>query len=216
MATTDPLLLLRTSLGIGKAPILTTSSDATSASSNESSSFSSASHLYFSYPIPQCLPLTTQTRFTTTSDPAGPVDLRSVFFAWTQKDIIVTEYIANATELNAALSEGEKIRNLPFVEKIDLIAWLEGASDVSEYIKGEDEQTVADSAANIAAGAGVAIEGNTGVGATQQSSSGRPIKVIDARLQIIYNGERKIGDHNTVLRGIKPTVSTTGARMFTI
>lgn len=206
MATTDPLLLLRTSLGAAKAPVLTTSSDTSTALENETSSFSTATHLYFPYPTPQCLSLTTQTRFTTSSDPAGPIDLRSIFFAWTQKDIIVTEYIANATELNASLPEEEKIRNLPFVEKIDLIAWLEGASDVSEYIKVDEDLSAADGAAGIAAGAGVALEGGTGVGVTQTSSGGRPIKVIDARLQVIYNGERKLGDHNTILRGIKPTV----------
>lgn len=206
MAATDPLLLLRTSLGVAKAPILTTTSDPSTASSNETASFSSATHLYFSYPTPQCLPLTTPTRFTTTLEPAGSIDLRSIFFAWTQKDVIVTEYIANATELNASLPDEEKIRNLPFVEKIDLIAWLEGASDVSEYIKVDDDLAAAENAAGIAAGAGVAIEGNSGVGVTQQSSGGRPVKVIDARLQIIYNGERRIGDHNTVLRGIKSTV----------
>lgn len=206
MASTDPLLLLRTSLGASKAPILTTSSDPSTASADETSSFSTATHLYFPYPTPQCLPLTTPTRFTTTSDPPGPIDLRSIYFAWTQKDVIVTEYIANATELNASLPDEQKIRNLPFVEKIDLIAWLEGASDISEHIRGDDDLTAADGAAGIAAGAGVPVDGASGVGVTQQDSGGRPVKVIDARLQIIYNGERKIGDHNSVLRGIKPTV----------
>lgn len=206
MATIDPLLLLRTALGASRAPVLTTSIDPSTITPDESSSFQNATHLYFSYPTPQCLPLTASTRFTTTSEPTGPVDLRSIFFAWSQKDIIVTEYIANATELNASLPEGQKIRNLPFVEKIDLIAWLEGASDVSEYIKGDDTLAIAEGAAGVAAGAGVAIEGASGVAVTQQGAGGRPVKVIDARLQVIYNGERRIGDHNTVLRGIKPTV----------
>ena len=91
-----------------------------------------------------------------------------------------------------------------FVERIDLLTWLEGASDESEYIKPFEGDSGAGEAK--AAAAAVPTVSGTGVGVTQQSASGKPVKVIDARLQEIYNGERKVGDRNTVLRGIKPTV----------
>ena len=143
------------------------------------------------------------------------MDLRSIYFAWQQKDETVPEYISRAAELDKELPEGQKLRNLVFVERIELIAWLEGASDEeggSEFItpfKSDELGTgdVATRAADVASGAagagGPAVVGGSGATA---ATGGRPVKVIDARLQEIYNGERKMGDRNTVLRGIKPTV----------
>ena len=121
----------------------------------------------------------------------------------------IPDYIASAQQLNEELSApggaGGKVQNLVFVERLDLITWLEGASDESEYIKPlQSDGTVAQAtgSAQVASGAAGGI-------ATVPSSSagGRPSKTIDPRLQEIYNGERRMGDRNTVLRGIKPTVS---------
>ncbi|KAL2367078.1 hypothetical protein RJ035_005229, partial [Blastomyces gilchristii] len=50
------------------------------------------------------------------------------------------------------------------------------------------------------AGAGAGAGAGVGVGV-----GGRPVRSVDPRLQEIYNGERKMGDRNSVLRGIKPT-----------
>lgn len=149
----------------------------------------------------------------------------------------IPEYISSAQELNEALKKkssaesegGEEVQivNLVFVERLDLITWLEGASEESEYIKplagvsGAQDVSAAAAAASVVAGAaaqpGVAAAGAVPVvssagivksGAmTVTQTGGRPVKVIDPRLQQIYNGERKLGDRNTVLRGIKPTVS---------
>jgi len=133
-----------------------------------------------------------------------------VYFAWTQKDVTITDSIAVASEIDKALPEGQKIRTLVFGERIDLITWLEGASDSSEYIKASEgapgTADAATKAAEIAGGAGVPAVGGTGIAVTQHTAGGRPARVIDARIQAIYNGERKMGDHNSVLRGIKPTV----------
>ena len=232
---TDPLLLLRSTLLSSSPPILTTSDDPNIAESQKTESLATATHLYFPSslssisPVPICLPLTTITRFRSqTPDPPTSVDLRSIYFAWQQKDETVPEYISRAAELDKDLPKGQKLRNLVFVERIELIAWLEGASDEeggSEFITPlkSDELSTGDAAkkaaevASGAAGAGVpAVVGGTGAGTT---AGGRPVKVIDARLQEIYNGERKMGDRNTILRGIKPTVRETfpvrlGARVF--
>jgi parafibromin len=156
------------------------------------------------------------TRFKSqTPEPPTFVDLRSIYFAWQQKDETVPEYISRAAELDKELPEGQKLRNLVFVERIELIAWLEGASDEeggSEFITplkadGLGAGNVAMKAADVASGAagagGAAVAGGAGAAT---SAGGRSAKVIDARLQEIYNGERKMGDRNTVLRGIKPTV----------
>lgn len=208
MATTDVLQLLRNSIAAGKPPTLTKTSDPATAEANRTDSFVEATHLYFTHPTPLCLPLDTGTRFTSTTPDTAQVDLRSIFFAWQHKDVTVPEYIALAAELDKQLPEGQKIRNLVFVERLDLITWLEGASEESEYIKPVEGAAVGDAAnraADVAGGAAVPTVGGSGVGVTQ-TVGGRPVKVIDARLQAIYNGERKMGDHNTVLRGIKPTV----------
>ena len=211
MAASDPLLLLRTALSSPPHPQLTNSSDPTTAASNKIDSLAKATHLYLPTPTPVCLPLTTATRFTSMNpEPPTLVDLRSIYVAWQQKDVTVPEYIAYAADLDKELPDGQKLRVLVFVERIELIAWLEGASGESEFIKplegvpasGEDAAKPSD----LAGRAAVPTIPGTGAGAQQQMPGGRPTKVIDARLQEIYNGERKLGDRNTVLRGIKPTV----------
>jgi len=90
------------------------------------------------------------------------------------------------------------------VERLDLITWLEGASDESEYIKGLSTDGSATKSAQLASGAagGVSTVPSGAAGA----GSGRQI---DPRLQEIYNLERKMGDRNSILRGIKPTVRLT-------
>ena len=118
----------------------------------------------------------------------------------------IPDYIASTQQLNEELSgadgTGGKVQNLVFVERLDLITWLEGASEDSEYIKALESDVAAKSAQ-------VASESTGGVVPVSSSTAGaRPGKKIDPRLQEIYNGERKMGDRNTILRGIKPTVSS--------
>jgi hypothetical protein len=90
------------------------------------------------------------------------------------------------------------VQNLAFVERLDLITWLEGASEESEYIKPLTSST----AGSAQAAAGIA----GGVAPTTSGAAGRQSKPTDPRLQEIYSGERSMGDRNSVLRGIKPTV----------
>ena len=99
------------------------------------------------------------------------------------------------------------MQNLVFVERLDLITWLEGASDESEYIKGLDSDSSAAKSAQVASGAA------GGVSTVPSGAAGaRPGKQIDPRLQEIYNLERKMGDRNSILRGIKPTVGSSSLR----
>ena len=211
MAIPDALQLLRSSIAVSKTPVLTKSSDPSEAESNQTESLVEATHLYFTHPSAQCLPLDTKTRFESTNPDTARIELRSIFFAWQQKDVPVPEYISRAAELDRQLPEGQKVRNLVFVERLDLITWLEGASEESEYIKPIEGAVALEDAVNraadVAGGATVPTVSGTGAGVgVTQTAGGRPVKVIDARLQVIYNGERRMGDHNTVLRGIKPTV----------
>ena len=227
-ALQDPLLSLRRAIASGSLPTPTTSSELSTQDATDD--LSKATHLFFSQPIPQAIPLNSPTRFVSASTDTA-IDLRSIFFAWQKKDVAIPEYIASAQELNEALQKKEssepgkedKVHNLVFVERLDLITWLEGASDESEYIKPLEGAAAAAEAAAAAAGAaqaeasaGIASVATGGIssvpsgapGAPQAGAqAGRAQKPIDPRLQEIYNGERKMGDRNTVLRGIKPTVS---------
>ncbi|KAL4871801.1 hypothetical protein BDV12DRAFT_163141, partial [Aspergillus spectabilis] len=212
----DPLLSLRRAIAAGSLPTPTTSSDLSTETATDDLAI--ATHLYFQHPLPQALPLNTPTRFISSSS-ESPVDLRGIFFAYQKKDVAIPEYITSVQELNEALKQNvrgegapeEKAQNLSFVERLDLITWLEGASDESEYIKPLEGAADAVSSADQAQ-ASVAVSGAAGVSAapsaapvTGAAAAAKAGKVIDPRLQEIYNGERKLGDRNSVLRGIKQT-----------
>ncbi|KAL8965173.1 MAG: hypothetical protein Q9197_006640 [Variospora fuerteventurae] len=194
----DPLLRLRQSIAANDPPFTTTSPDPTPAS-DATENLATATHLQFDNPQ-QSYSLDTPTRFVS-SDRA--VDLRSIWFAWQKKDVAIPDYIASAQQLNeefAAAQSTSKVQNLVFVERLDLITWLEGASEESEYIKGLEGDASATRSAQVASGAA------GGVSTIPSSAAGvRTGKTIDPRLQEIYNGERRMGDRNSVLRGIKPT-----------
>ncbi|WEW59722.1 accessory factor associated with RNA polymerase II [Emydomyces testavorans] len=227
MATTDPslsdpLLSLRRALASASPPILTSSPDLSTEYATED--LTEATHLYVTQPIPQTISLSTPTRFVSAAA-NQPIDLRSIYFAWQKKDVAIPEYISSAQELNDALKkkqesksdsgkeEATKILNLVFVERLDLITWLEGASEESEYIKPLEGvgASAAQAAAGVASGTVGGVPAVLSAGAKAggapavAQAGGRPVKVIDPRLQQIYNGERKLGDRNTVLRGIRPT-----------
>lgn len=211
IAQNDPLLNLRASIAASRSPILTKSADPTSAADTEPN-IAFATHLQFNYNSSHLsIPLNTPTRYVLDE----PLTLRSVFFAWQKKDAAVPDYIQAIQRLNEELKgsngAGEQVQILKFVQKLDLVAWLEGASDESENIKplaGDAAAAAAGSAADIAAGAGgvptVPSGGGALVGAGIAGS--RVQRDIDPRLAEIYNGERRLGDRNSVLRGIKPTV----------
>jgi parafibromin len=186
-AEQDPLLLLRQSV-TSKRPAVPSSSADTPPTE---ASLSKATHLHFS---DVSVALDTPTRFISSDQ---PVDLRSIYFAWLNKDVAIPEYNASATRLNEELGSLGKVQNLAFVERLDLFTWLEGASEESEHIRplaGEGRD---------AAGAASAVK------AAPSAAVGRSGRgTLDPRLAIIYNGERRTGDRNTVLRGSKLVVCT--------
>ena len=201
----DPLLRLRQSITTASPPILTIS-DSSEARTDD---LALATHLFFESPTPTSYPLSTLTRFISSEK---AVDLRSIWFAWEHKEDPIPKYISSAQALNDALAGSQenaeaRVQNLVFVERLDLITWLEGSSDDSEYIKPlEADSAAAQAAAGVgptsaAAGTGAAAAGTSGV---RIARNGNPV------LQAIYNNERRLGDRNTILRGIKPTVSFRG------
>lgn len=202
MAESDPLLNLRNAIAASKPPIPTKSADASHVQDVEQD-LAKATFLQFNHEDGQhrAIPLNTPTRFVSEGQ---PVDLRSVYFTWLKKDAAVPEYITSVGRLNDELklpgNAGGSVKNLVFAEKLDLITWLEGGSEESENIKPlPSEASAATSSANIAAGTAGGI--STVPSGAPKAGKSQP----DPRLLEIYNGERRMGDRNSVLRGIKPT-----------
>lgn len=208
--SSDPLICLRRSIASNHPPI-TTSSLHPTPPSDAIENLAIATHLQFADPEHVSFPLDTPTRFLSSEK---PVDLRSIYFAWQKKDVAIPDYIASAQQLNEELSGGDgrgsKVQNLVFVERLDLITWLEGASEESEYIKALETDVTAARSAQVASGAAGRV--STVPSSTAGARAG---KSIDPRLQEIYNGERKMGDRNSVLRGIKPTVRSFSLKPYT-
>lgn len=200
-AQRDPLLLLKQSI-LSKSPCVPTTTEDASSAESVDLSLATAAFLQFSSPVQISIPLTTPTRFYSSDK---PIDLRSIFFAWQKRETAIPDYNAAAQELNqelaAAGGAGGQVQGLAFVERLDLITWLEGASDESEYIK-----PLASDTSSAAASAQVAAGVKGSIAPVTSGAQGRQGKSIDPRLAEIYNGERRMGDRNSVLRGIKPTV----------
>ena len=178
----DPLLLLRQSIATNEPAIPTASPEP----SADPAPLAQATHLRFPHARDLVVPIAASTRFVTSSEKG--VNLRSIYFAWLNREVAIPDYNASAARLNdeikAGALEGE-VHNLAFVERLDLITWLEGASEESEYI------TPLEGEKGLSAGPGAAVE------------KGR----LDPRLAAIYSHERRMGDRNSVLRGSKPAVS---------
>ncbi|KAI0813616.1 RNA pol II accessory factor, Cdc73 family-domain-containing protein [Xylaria sp. FL0064] len=190
----DPLLLLRQSIASGSAIVPTASADA----SAPEVGLSQATHLTFTSPSRISLPIDTPTRFVSNDT---PVDLRSIYFAWLNREVAIPEYNSFASQFNQDLGGKAQVHKFAYIEKLDLITWLEGASEESEHIKplaGDKDGSASTAAAALASkGAAAPAIGST----LGRSGKG----TLDPRLASIYNSERKMGDRNSVLRGIKPT-----------
>ncbi|KAF2877574.1 RNA pol II accessory factor, Cdc73 family-domain-containing protein [Massariosphaeria phaeospora] len=197
----SPLDTLRRSIATPTStpPILTTTADPSGASDTVTS-LAHATHLSFNFDaVHKTFALTAPTRFA----PADkPVDLRSVYFAWLNKDAPVTEYLTAVQNLNEELPSGAggSVQNLSFPQRIELIEWLGGDAESSESIAPLDGAS-----ASAAAGGAAAIAGGKGVPLQKAVPGVGGQKLVDERLLQIYDGERKMGDHNSMLRGTKPT-----------
>ena len=201
----DALVSLRRAVIAGNAFNLSTNADDTAPEESQPD-FAHATHIHFNDGNRRVsFPLDVPTRFISSEK---SVQLRSVLFAWQNKDVAIPDYIAAVQRLNTDLAvpgaAGGSVQNLVFIEKLDLVTWLEGATDESEHIKpleGENLAAQASAADSLATGASRGDDGKKAADATTIKG----VKVVDPRLAEIYSSERTLGDRNTVLRGIKPT-----------
>jgi len=193
----DPLYNLRLAIKASAAPILTTAADPTP--DDTVASLALATHISFNADggAHRTFSLTAPTRFAPDS---RPLDLRSCYFAWLNKEASVTDYFAAVQGLNEELPSGAggSVQHLTFAQKIELVAWLSGETESSDSIAPIDA-----GAAHAAAGTAAAIAGGKGVPLDRSAGTTAGGKTLDARLLQIYHGERKMGDHNSVLRGTK-------------
>ena len=208
MATTepspsDPLTILRRSLTNRISPTLATSPEA--APSEPEPSLAQATHLL----VPTqddgqvtAILLTQPTRFNSSR---GQVDMRSVYLAWQNKDASTVDYLAAGTKLTNELSAAGKsdvVLNLEFPEKSDLCLWLAGDMGWgdSEYIQslegGKPTQSADGAVAGVVKGEDVEMKDAAFTDAAARKRE-------EERLREIYAAERKMGDRNTVLHGIK-------------
>lgn len=157
----DPLLLLRQSLTAIPPTHPTLLNDEAAADT-----LPGASHLKFFNGT--TLSLSTVTRFTRST---GPVDLRTIFRAWDSRNLSITDYISTCAK--------EGVTNLTFLERTDLLTWLEGASDTSDYIPALESEQLA----------------------PKRSSR----RTVSERMEEILKGERSLGGRGSILRGVKPT-----------
>lgn len=199
----DPLILMRQSIASENPCLPTTAEDTVSSSSvSIDLSLTTAKFLQFTSPSQISLPLSTLTRFFSSDK---PVNLLSIYFAWQERELAIPAYNDASSTLNKQRAipggPGGEIQKLSFVERVDLITWLEGGDEYSECIKALPSD-VASATASARVASGVA----GGIAPIAGSATGKNGRNIDPRLAVIYNGERKMGDRNSVLRGIKPTV----------
>lgn len=177
--TPDALILLRASVSNNVSPRL-----------SPTDSLDTATELVFP-PLPPhtsapvSIPLSTLTRFI--KDNAA-VDLRSIFFAWQQRESTITEYLANAQALG--------VTHLAFVERLELVTYVEGGQEESGHIRPLPQNQEATPA--------LSANSKSVPGTGQQLQA--KVRATDPRLLEIYAGERVITNHNVMLRGIKPTV----------
>lgn len=71
--------------------------------------------------------LSIKTAFKSASSEVNFIDLRTIVNCWQCRDLSVPQYIATSDELG--------ISNLKFLERTDLLEWLDGTSTNSEYIQ---------------------------------------------------------------------------------
>ncbi|KAA8904880.1 RNA pol II accessory factor, Cdc73 family-domain-containing protein [Sphaerosporella brunnea] len=178
-APPDALLLLRASVANKLPPILA-----------PTDSLDTASELAFP-PLPPLtsapavIPLSTLTRFI--KDNAA-VDLRSIFFAWQERESTITEYIASAQQLG--------VTHLGFIERLELVTFVEGGQEESDHIRPM--------AANfLASKSGQQLQMQQAAMQSQQLAG--KVRQTDPRLLEIYAGERVVLNRDVMLRGIKPT-----------
>ncbi|ANB15219.1 Cdc73p [Sugiyamaella lignohabitans] len=122
------------------------------------------------------------------------IDTRTVYNCYITKDLSITDYIS--------ISDERMVTNLKFLERTDLLTWLQGASTESSNIV----KSTSAGGSGTSTGAGSAGASKSAAKTSSSTASSSVVKAkrpIDEELQKIYNQERTLIDHNRALRGNK-------------
>lgn len=128
------------------------------------------------------------------------IPLRVVIHCWLHKDSSAADYLADC--------QNKQLSNVSFLQRTDLLNWLSGATEVSQYVKlsnsvkeGEDNISANDDKTPKEIETKVSnaqSEGNKTTGETSNVNSELDPVVADAS-----SHERVLLDHNSSLRGSK-------------
>lgn len=174
-ASPDALTALRTAISKGVDPKLK-SSDGQDLANED---LSKAATLQITLDAePTSLKLDDLTRYEAKAPTPKQLNLREVYNCWLTRDLKVTDYIT--------VSDEREIFNLKFVDRADLLSWLRGESDESDNLIGGEKKSAEVSDAQ------------------DKAKPSAPVKrEPDAELEKIYEKERALVNHNSVLRGTK-------------
>ncbi|GMM57089.1 Cdc73 protein [Maudiozyma humilis] len=124
-----------------------------------------------------------------------PVVLRVILHCWLHKDSSAAEYLADCQKLH--------LTNISFLQRNDLINWLTGESETSQYI-GASEKTDASSQPSQKGDVSGKNDQSAPRSTTTSSGEATNIETEDPVLFKTLQNERVLLDHNSSLRGSKP------------
>lgn len=101
-----------------------------------------------------------------------PITLKAAAYSWFNQNLSAADFLAD--------SQSKNVQTLTFLQRTDLISWLKGESDESEFISKKLED-----------------------GAEDSKAQDGKIEIDDPFLDQIFKNERHLIDHNTALRGFK-------------
>lgn len=125
-----------------------------------------------------------------------PMELRVVIHCYMHKDSSITDYLADCQK--------KQLTNISFLQRNDLISWLSGSAETSQYLKNvtDEEGNKAETENENAQFQGQASTQPTTVASTETGLNVSDDKT-DPTLFEALKHERQLLDHNSTLRGTK-------------
>lgn len=121
----------------------------------------------------EILDLDTKTEFVIDGE---PITLRVAVYSWINRDLSSTAFLEDSTK--------KQIQTLSFIQRNDLIGWLNGTTKESQFISSDKEA-------------------KSGEESIKSEAGNEPAKEEDSFLKSVLAHERALVDSNTALRGNK-------------
>lgn len=138
-------------------------------------------------------PLSTKTRVVIDD---AEQDLRAVYACWKLANENIAQYVV--------FCNSNGVVHFPFLQRSDVIKWLKGEADNVDVIKGGSDSSSAAGASATGAADASGAAGGAGSGAADADAMDVDEEE-DPRLATILKNEVAPFNHNTMLRGVKPT-----------